>query len=205
MNMLDYKSNRDFFLYDLKDIIKTDKGYKLDSPYDENETDETTKIDQAVESWIDNKDKKCCDICIYHRIGNRTGTCDIRDKLEDNSSHLKIYYSHWNNKCDAYTPVYPLTIIRSKEEMIQFIEKTENFFGCPEDYEAFYGFERKWDEDDTGEILETTREYYDRGGKFSEIPDRYPCVIYFAKADLDNDIRDMNKLHWICTYGVRSH
>lgn len=197
MNMLDYKPNRNFFLYDLKDIIKIDNGYKLQSPYDKNETDETTKINQSVESWIANRYKKCCDICIYHKNYNRTGTCDIRDKLENNSSHLKIYYSHWNNICNAYTPVYSLTIIRSEEEMIQFIEKTENFFDCPEDYESFYGFERKWDEDGTGEILETTRKYYDAGGKFSKIPNRYPCVIYFAKADQDNYCYDMEKLHWI--------
>ena len=51
--------------------------------------------------------------------------------------------------------------------MIRFIERTENFFKCVEDYELYYGFERKWNEE-TGETLETVREYYNRRGKFEK-------------------------------------
>ena len=44
--------------------------------------------------------------------------------------------------CDAYTPVYPLTVVKSADDMIRFIERTENFFKCVEDYELYYGFEK---------------------------------------------------------------
>ena len=80
--------------------------------------------------------------------------------------------------------------------MIRFIERTENFFKCVEDYELYYGFERKWNEE-TGETLETVREYYNRSGKFENIPDKYPCVIYFSYADLDNESYEKDKLKWI--------
>lgn len=92
----------------------------------------------------------------------------------------------WIDVCEAYDPISVLTKINSKEEMVSFIERTENFFLAPEYYEEYYGFRRKFDEE-TGEILETTREYYNRGGKFSKIPDKYPCVVYFPLVDLDSD------------------
>ena len=80
--------------------------------------------------------------------------------------------------------------------MIEFVEKTENFFNCPEGYESYFGFERKWDEG-SGEILETTKEYYDRGGRFTNIPDKYPCVIYFGIVDFDGGRMRNEKLDWI--------
>ena len=64
---------------------------------------------------------------------------------------------HWTGNCDAYSPIYPLNIIKSKNQMVDFIEKTKSFFECPEKYESYFGFERRWDEE-TGEILETTKE-----------------------------------------------
>ena len=70
--------------------------------------------------------------------------------------------------------------------MVDFIEKTKSFFECPEKYESYFGFERRWDEE-TGEILETTKEYYDRDGKFNNIPDKFPCVIYFGVVDFDGE------------------
>ena len=79
--------------------------------------------------------------------------------------------------------------------MVRFIEKTENFFGCPEDYESYYGFERIWDEEGDGSVLESTREYYDRGGNFTNIPDKYPCAIYFGK--IDEDCIRSDQLKWI--------
>lgn len=92
--------------------------------------------------------------------------------------------------------MFPLTIIKSEKEMIAFIAKAQNFFGCPEDYESYFGFNRRWNED-TGEILESTREYYDRGGKFENIPDKYPCVIYFGVVDFDGARGHDEKLNWI--------
>ena len=55
--------------FHLKNIVKTDTGYELQSPYDENEENDDVKISQAVKSTCN--DKKCCDICIYHITGNR--------------------------------------------------------------------------------------------------------------------------------------
>ena len=103
---------------------------------------------------------------------------------------------HWTGNCDAYSPVYPLNIIESENKMIDFVEKAEHFFNCPEAYESYFGFERKWDEE-TGDILETTREYYDRGGRFTNIPDKYPCVIYFGVVDFEAVMPNIEKLDWI--------
>ena len=66
------------------------------------------------------------------------------------------------------------------------------YFDCPESLEEYFGFTPNVD-DNTGEILETIREYYDRGGEFTNVPDKYPCVIYFPIDDID--IR--KKLEWI--------
>lgn len=169
--------NRDF-INGLRNIVKTAQGYEL----------------KPVNIEKDTLDNKCCYICIYHQSVERFIACDIRKKLEENSQPNTIFSAGNIWECDAFTPVYPLNIIKSEEEIIQFIEKTENFFGCVEEYEAYYGFERKWDED-TGEVLETVREYYNRGGKFENIPDKYPCVIYFSYTDLDNE--SYERLKWI--------
>ena len=80
--------------------------------------------------------------------------------------------------------------------MIEFVENTENFFNCPEEYEDYFGIERKWDEG-SGDILETTREYYDRGGRFTNIPDKFPCVIYFGIVDFNAERPNIEKLDWM--------
>ena len=49
----------------------------------------------------------------------------------------------------------------------------------------YFGFTPKVNED-TGEILETIREYYERGGEFTNIPDKYPCMIYFPFDNVDS-------------------
>lgn len=79
--------------------------------------------------------------------------------------------------------------------MIGFIEKVQNFFGSTEEFEWYFGLERKWDEE-TGEVLETVREYCNRGGDFKYIPDKFPCVIYFGVVDFDGRNRN-DKLDWI--------
>lgn len=187
--------DKDFYLNLLKNIIKTEKGYELQNAYIEVKSNNGNKIIKVTNT---SDFEHNCSICIYSEIvPYYTTGCKLRKKLENLLQGQGFIPSSWVNRCEAYTPVNSLTVIESEKEMIQFIENTEDLFGCPEDYESFYGFERKWDEDGTGEILETTREYYNRGGKFSEIPDRYPCVIYFAKADQDNYCYDMEKLHWI--------
>ena len=76
--------------------------------------------------------------------------------------------------------------------MVNFIEMVQQYLGCFEDCEKYFGFSPNVD-DDTGEVLETIREYYERGGEFSNIPDKYPCVIYFPIDDIDIH----KKLEWI--------
>ena len=181
--------DRDFYLNRFKNIIKTDTGYKLQPVYVEDNNHEIIKLTNC-------NDEKCCDICIHHNYIANFHTCEIRNKIEPNLIKNAIIPCSWNNLCDAYAPVYPLNVIKSEEEMIQFIEKTENFFGCVEEYEAYYGFERKWDEE-TGEVLETVREYYNRGGKFENIPNKYPCVIYFSYVNLTSVHCDNDNLLWI--------
>ena len=41
------------------------------------------------------------------------------------------------------------------------------------------------------------REYYNRSGKFENIPDKYPCVIYFSYVNLMNVHCDNDDLLWI--------
>ena len=47
------------------------------------------------------------------------------------------------------------------------------------------------------QILETVREYYNRGGNFKGIPDKYPCVVYFGIVDYDGGRMYDEKLDWI--------
>jgi hypothetical protein len=124
----------------------------------------------------------------FTSVGGHDGYCDIYNKLLSLPEHHFIWASAVIN-CAAYDKVEKMNIINSLDEMVAFIEQTGNFFGCPEAYEEYYGFERNWNEE-TGEILETVQEYYNRGGVFENIPTEYPCVIRF-------DYGDRNGLEWI--------
>lgn len=182
--------NHDFYIHDLKNIVKTDKGYKLQNVYAiENNCIVETKENKNNPT---NKSDHNCYVCIYHDSCNN---CLMRTKLENLHKNHCIPI-HCQNKCDAYTPISALNIISSKDEMVNFIEKAENFFDCPENYENYFGFNRNWDEE-TGEILETTREYYNRGGMFKNIPDKYPSVIYFPYGDISNDSYRATDFKWI--------
>lgn len=121
--------------------------------------------------------------------------CLLRTKLEGYPEDSFIPF-HWVGNCDAYSPMFPLNVIKSKNEMLDFIEKTKNFFEYLEDYECYFGFKRKWDEE-SGKCLETVKEYYSRGGKFNNIPDKFPCVIYFGIVDFDGERMNDEKLDWI--------
>ena len=182
--------NKDYFLNLYMNIIKTDDGYCLQKAYEE---DENGSIKQTPESETNpnkNQFSKNCYRCTY----SDNEICLLRTKLEKcpENNYIPCW---WTGNCDAYSPVFPLNIIKSENEMIEFIEKTEHFFDSPEEYESYFGFERKWDEG-TGEILETTREYYDRGGRFVNIPDKFPCVIYFGVVDFDGGRMRNEKLDW---------
>ena len=170
------EDERFFFLNECKDIVKTDDGYKLQPVACEDENGKVKFISHNT-----NRLTKNCEICIHKREYAAGPCCEMYPKLEGYSSNRVVLCSHVYN-CDAYTPIEPLNMIFSEDDMIRFIDDTKNFFPCPEYYEYYYGFERKWDEE-TCEILETVREYYDRGGKFEHILNRYPCVIYFGLVD----------------------
>ena len=177
--------NRDFFLNTYRNIVKTDDGFCLEKDYEELENGKLRFKSK------DNPSNKDCRRCLYS-MGE---DCLMRTKIEN--LPLNHYVPcHYIGNCDAYSPIFPLNIISSENEIISFIEKTENFFGCVEDYESYFGFERKWDEE-TGEVLETVREYYNRGGNFAYIPDKFPCVIYFGVVDFDGARNNDEKLDWI--------
>lgn len=183
--------NKSFFLYCLKNIVKTGAEYTLQNVFEEDDICDIYETKESMEYSNKNAYEKKCEIC-SHRNGN---DCLIRKKIEKREDSIMIPY-WWVHHCEAYDPIERLNIICNIDEMAAFICRTEHVFNCPEEYELYYGFQRKWDEG-TGYILETTREYYNRGGVFEKIPDKYPCVIY---ADfLDNrDIHSVNrKLQWI--------
>lgn len=183
--------NKDYFINLHRNIVKTDSGYCLQRVYEEYKDGTLRKTSESETNPNKNELSKNCYRCTYSDNEN----CLLRTKLEKCPENSYIP-CHWTGNCDAYSPVYPLNIIKSENEMIEFIEKTEHFFDCPEEYESYFGFERKWDEG-TGQILETTREYYDRGGSFTNIPNKFPCVIYFGVVDFEAASPNIEKLDWI--------
>lgn len=187
----DVWEEQDFYLNCLKNIVKTKDGkYELQPVY-ELVGDKILETEENKNNPTSKNDKQCC-LCIYHDICNN---CLMRTKLERLPKYQYIP-DHYQNKCDAYTPIHALSVISSKDEMIDFIEKVENFFRCPEDYESYFGICRNYNEE-TGEVLETTREYYNRGGKFNNIPDIYPCVVYFPYGDISNSSYTTTDFQWI--------
>lgn len=190
-----FDHDRDFYLNLYKDIVKVDNGYHLQKTYEEDENGKLKKTYEHKTNPNQNEFTKSCGRCIHFIYCGSLSNCTIRTALENCDVHSFIP-SNWNANCDAYTPIFALNKIESENEMIDFIDKVQNFFGCPEDYEAYFGFERNWDEE-TGDILESVKEYYDRGGKFENIPDRYPCVIYFGVVDFDGNRLCDEKMDWI--------
>ena len=85
-----------------------------------------------------------------------------------------------------------LDYINSKPGELVMKEMVQQYFDCPEYCEEYFGFSPNVD-NNTGEVLETIREYYKCGGEFTNIPDKYPCVIYFPF----DDINIHKKLGWI--------
>jgi len=190
MNVIN-EHNRNFYLNLYKDIVLVNGEYCLQTPYEEDENGNIKKTIEHSSNLNKNVFSKDCGRCVHNFCNN----CLIRTMLEKLPEHHYIPCS-WNANCDAYSPIYPLNIIKSKNEMIDFIEKAQNFFGCPEDYENYFGFERRWNEE-TGDVLESVKEYYERDGRFENIPDKYPCVIYFGVVDFDGMRGRDEKLDWI--------
>lgn len=183
--------NINFMTNEVKNIVKTERGYVLEKAYELDENGRLRETGISKNNPNCNSVTKNCYRCIY----NSDKCCLLRSELENMPENIFVLNTSIN-KCDAYNPVFPLNIIKSEKDMIEFVVKAKNFFGCPEDYESYFGFERNWNEE-TGDILETTREYYERGGKFEFIPDKYPCVIYFSVMDLDVLRGQDEKLSWI--------
>lgn len=67
-------------------------------------------------------------------------------------------------------------IIKDYEQYKQFIQSTFDDFGCPEEWEDFFDFKLKWNEE-TGELLETIEEYQ---GIIRNCPESFPCVLWYT-------------------------
>jgi len=80
-----------------------------------------------------------------------------------------------------------IIFVKSHEDFVNFVTSVENNFSCPEEFEHYFGFERKFNED-SGEILESIEEYDKRKGFFKSEPSSYPSVICFIN-DSNEDAR----------------
>ena len=159
-------------LLSFHNIIKDGNDYKLQNNYYK----DGDKIIPVIP--IKDRDNHNCDLCAhFHVMDTYDGYCEIYNQLLNLPEHHFAWTSSVIN-CAAYHKIEKMNIIKSLDDMVAFIEKTKNFFGSPEEYEQYYGLERNWNED-TGEILETVQDYYNRGGTFTNIPTKYPCVIRF--------------------------
>ena len=159
-------------LLSLHNIVKDGNDYKLQNNYYK----DGDRVIPVIP--FENRDDHNCVLCSHFNcMDTYGGYCDIYNKLLNLPEHHFAWSLSIIN-CAAYDRIEKMNIIKSLDDMISFIEKTQNFFDSPESYEEYYGFERNWNEE-TGEILETVREYYNRGGVFDNIPTKYPCVIRF--------------------------
>lgn len=183
------QNNISFLLNKYKDIVKNDDGsFRLAHRCISGDNDSYVKfVDTGVHNY--NEVEHNCYKCKYCETGHPFNYCLLRTNLEDSSTKIPVNYVA---NCDAYEPIEYLNIIHDKREMINFIEMVQQYFDCPEYCEEYFGFSPNAD-DDTGEVLETIREYYEHGGEFANIPDKYPCVIYFPIDDIDI----YKKLEWI--------
>ena len=187
------KQNINFLLKQYKDIVKNDDGsFRLAHRCIPGDNDSYVKfIDTGVHNHNELEHECYCYKCKHCELNHPFNICSMRTNLENIQSNI-TFPTHYVANCDAYDPIEYLNIIRDKSEMVNFIEMVQQYFGCPEYCEKYFGFNPNVD-DNTGKILETIREYYERGGEFANIPDKYPCVIYFP---IDN-INMYEKLKWI--------
>ena len=183
------ENNISFLLNKYKDIVKNDDGsFRLAHRCISGDNDSYVKfVDTGVHNY--NEFEHNCYKCKHCETSHPFDFCLLRTSLEDSS--IKIP-THYVANCDAYNLIEYLNLIYDKSEMINFIEMVQQYFNCPEYCKEYFGFTPKVNED-TGEILETIREYYERGGEFTNIPDKYPCMIYFPFDNVDS----YDKLKWI--------
>ena len=64
--------------------------------------------------------------------------------------------------------------VKNRDDYIKFINDIQDEFGCVEEWEDFFGFNLKWDEE-TGEVLETIFDYQ---GDIEYCPNSFPAVVY---------------------------
>lgn len=185
------QNNISFLLKQYKDIVKNDDGsFRLAHRCIPGTNNSYVKfVDTGVHSHNELEHECYCYKCKYCELNYPFDFCLLRTTLENSS--IKVP-THYVANCDAYNPIEYLNIIHDKNEMINFIEMVQQYFGNPEYCEKYFGFSPNVD-DDTGEVLETIREYYERGGEFNNIPDKYPCVIYFPM----ENVNIHEKLKWI--------
>lgn len=93
--------------------------------YEEDENGNTMRINESKSNKNKNQFSKNCYRCTYSNNEN----CSLRSKLEGCSENNFIP-CHWTGNCDAYSPIYPLNIIKSKNQMVDFIEKTKSFLNA---------------------------------------------------------------------------
>lgn len=160
------------------DIIKTDNGYELQNAFKEVDGKFIRVHKEERKDQLLNKCMYCYN-SYYKQKGfmNDSCHCYVFDELYE-TEQMTIECSRVIEYCEAFDEAFKLNIISSMDDMVSFINKSETMFNCTEDFEMYWGFERNWNED-TGDILETTEEYYKRGGEFENIPDEFPCAIYF--------------------------
>lgn len=192
-------SNRNFaFISGFRNIVKNENGYRLENVFEPDGEDYVVKDGEFdIDEYLSLHLSKCyhCSHGHFATIGElETSFCDCIEKML--KCELYSFETRCDRiyKCDAYDEVSRINYIASEQEMVNFISRTENFFSSPEDYESYFGFERQFDEK-TGEILETTQEYYNRGGKFKNIPINYPAIVVFDyNTDKDLLWESMDKL-----------
>ena len=167
-----------YYISQTKNILKGKEGYHIESVFEpdgENYVVKNGEIDvDVLSNVVGSRCYNCSHACEFHHSLH----CDIIHRILGCEWYSLATRCNKVYKCEAYDEVCRINCIVSEQEMVDFISKTENFFQCPEDYEAYFGFERQFDEE-TGEVLETTQEYYKRGGKFKNIPTNYPVIVVF--------------------------
>ena len=65
--------------------------------------------------------------------------------------------------------------LKSRDDYVKFIHDVQDKFDCNEDWESFFGFNLKWDEE-TGEVLESI---FDYKGNIGYCPNSFPAIVYY--------------------------
>lgn len=186
--------NKKFLVNGYRDIVKNEDGsYRLEPVYKFDDNNELKYLGQKAKN--NNELEKRCWRCVYHFGSNNIPDCMLRTEMDNPQENIHRHCGFVAN-CDAEDVIEPFCIINSMDEMVSYIERAECMFDCSEDYENYFGMEREITEDENT-FAETVREYYECGGRFEKIPDKYPSVIFFELALGGIDIYDHYELEWI--------